>query len=78
MFEYVIVVEVSEVGSKASVCMLDVRGSLSYGALVAREYGIPVVLGGGDVMKRIICGQMINVEGSKVKVYLETGEDSKN
>jgi pyruvate,water dikinase len=48
----------------ASAVVTDVGGPLSHGSIVAREYGIPAVLGTGVATKRIRSGQMITVDGS--------------
>jgi len=40
-----------------------VGGPLSHGSIVAREYGIPAVLGTGIATKRIHSGQLIRVDG---------------
>jgi phosphoenolpyruvate-protein kinase (PTS system EI component) len=37
---------------------------LSHGSIVAREYGIPAVLGTGSATKRIENGQSITVDGN--------------
>jgi rifampicin phosphotransferase len=37
---------------------------------VAREYGIPAVLGTGAATTRITHGETITVDGTKGKVYL--------
>jgi phosphohistidine swiveling domain-containing protein len=55
----------------ASAIVTDVGGPLSHGSIVAREYGIPAVLGCGDATKRIASGQMITVDGSEGKVYID-------
>ncbi len=41
----------------------DVGGILAHGSIIAREYGIPAVLGTGTATKRIISGQRIRVDG---------------
>jgi len=41
---------------------------------VAREYGIPAVLGTGTATTRIQAGQMITVDGSNGIVQLQTKE----
>jgi pyruvate,water dikinase len=55
----------------ASAIVTDIGGPLSHGSIVAREYGIPAVLGCGDATKRIINGQIITVDGSEGRVYLD-------
>ena len=41
----------------------DIGGVLAHGSIVAREYGIPAVLGTGNVTRRIVSGQRITVDG---------------
>ncbi len=48
----------------ASAVVTDIGGPLSHGSIVAREYGIPAVMGTGVATKRIRNGQMITVDGS--------------
>jgi pyruvate,water dikinase len=55
----------------ASAVVTDVGGPLSHGSIVAREYGIPAVLGTGVATKRIHSGQTITVDGSAGVVTLE-------
>ncbi len=49
--------------ARASAIVTDVGGPLSHGSIVAREYGIPAVLGTGVATKRILNGQVITVDG---------------
>jgi len=46
----------------------DIGGPLSHAAIVAREYGIPAVLGTGDATSRIKDGEKIMVDGRKGSV----------
>jgi len=48
----------------------DIGGLLSHGAVVAREYGIPAVLGTGDATKKIKTGQRILVDGNLGRVHI--------
>jgi pyruvate,water dikinase len=48
----------------ASGVVTDIGGPLSHGSIVAREYGIPAVLGTGVATQRIRNGQRITVDGS--------------
>jgi pyruvate,water dikinase len=41
----------------------DIGGILAHGSIVAREYGIPAVLGTGNGTQRIVTGQRITVDG---------------
>jgi pyruvate,water dikinase len=56
--------------ARAAAVVTDVGGPLSHGSIVAREYGIPAVLGTGAATKRIRSGQMITVDGSSGEVTL--------
>jgi pyruvate,water dikinase len=60
----------------ASAIVTDVGGPLSHGSIVAREYGIPAVLGTGVATKRIHSGHQITVDGNEGKVYLKTNRPS--
>jgi pyruvate,water dikinase len=54
----------------AAAVVTDVGGPLSHGSIVAREYGIPAVLGTGVATKRIQHGQVITVDGDAGTVRL--------
>ncbi len=54
----------------ASAVVTDIGGPLSHGSIVAREYGIPAVLGTGVATRRIQTGQTITVDGSEGVVRL--------
>jgi pyruvate,water dikinase len=54
----------------AAAVVTDVGGPLSHSSIVAREYGIPAVLGTGVATKRIQDGEMITVDGSAGTVLL--------
>jgi phosphohistidine swiveling domain-containing protein len=56
----------------ASAVVTDIGGPLSHGSIVAREYGIPAVMGTGIATKRILNGEMITVDGSAGTVTLES------
>ncbi|MBC7250311.1 MAG: phosphoenolpyruvate synthase [Anaerolineae bacterium] len=55
----------------ASGIVTNIGGPLSHGSIVAREYGIPAVLGTGVATKRIRSGQIITVDGNAGTVTLE-------
>ncbi|MGD8405675.1 MAG: PEP/pyruvate-binding domain-containing protein [Anaerolineales bacterium] len=55
----------------ASAVVTDIGGPLSHGSIVAREYGIPAVMGTGVATRRIQSGQIITVDGTKGEVTLE-------
>ena len=54
----------------ASAVIADIGGPLSHAAIVAREYGIPAVLGTGDATSRIKDGEKIMVDGRKGSVVV--------
>lgn len=55
----------------ASAVVTDIGGPLSHGSIVAREYGIPAVMGTGVATRRIHNGQTIMVDGGKGTVTLD-------
>jgi rifampicin phosphotransferase len=55
----------------ATAVVTDIGGPLSHGSIVAREYGIPAVMGTGIATQRICSGQMITVDGDAGTVTLE-------
>ena len=57
--------------SHAVGLVTDVGSILAHGSIVAREYGIPAVLGVGNGTKRIEHGQVIFIDGDKGIVELE-------
>jgi phosphoenolpyruvate synthase/pyruvate phosphate dikinase len=57
----------------ASGVVTDIGGPMSHGSIVAREYGIPAVMGTGVATKRIRSGQMITVDGGAGTVTLLEG-----
>ena len=54
----------------ASAVVSNTGGALSHGAIVAREYGIPAVLGTGNATSRIHDGDKVCVDGIKGRVIL--------
>ena len=56
----------------AAAVVTDTGGALSHGAAVAREYGIPAVVGAGIATKRICDGQLIEVDGTRGAVRILT------
>lgn len=49
----------------AAGLVCDVGGMMTHGSVVAREYGIPAVVGVGDGTKRLRTGQRLRVDGSR-------------
>jgi pyruvate,water dikinase len=55
----------------ASALVMEMGGMMSHGAVVAREYGIPAVVGVPDATTRIVTGERIVVDGSAGTVASE-------
>ena len=51
--------------------VMEMGGMMSHGAVVAREYGIPAVVGAAGATEHIITGQRITVDGSAGTITLE-------
>jgi pyruvate,water dikinase len=56
----------------ASAIVTDIGGPLSHSSIVAREYGLPAVLGTGVATRRIHSGQTITVDGGAGTVTVES------
>jgi len=56
--------------------VMEMGGAMSHGAVVAREYGIPAVVGVPDATGRIATGQRITVDGSTGTISTEPRSDS--
>jgi pyruvate,water dikinase len=56
--------------SQAKGLVTDIGGALAHGSIVAREYGIPAVMGTGVATKRIRSGMTLIVDGDAGKVTL--------
>lgn len=54
----------------AAAVVTDIGGPLSHGSIVAREYGIPAVMGTGVATRRIKNGQTITVDGGNGTVTI--------
>jgi len=51
--------------NKISAAVSDIGGSMSHAAIVAREYGLPAVVGTGQATSRIRDGQRVRVDGGR-------------
>jgi phosphohistidine swiveling domain-containing protein len=60
--------------SKITATVTDVGGVMSHAAIVAREYGLPAVVGTGRATSQIRTGQKIRVDGGAGTVTLLAGE----
>ena len=56
--------------TKIKAAVSDIGGAMSHAAIVAREYGMPAVVGTGDATKRIRTGDMIRVDGDRGTVLV--------
>ncbi len=50
---------------KIKAAVSDIGGTMSHAAIVAREYGMPAVVGTGHATKQIKTGQLIRVDGDR-------------
>lgn len=80
--EDILIVPYSDVGwtplfSSIGGIVAETGGQLSHAAIVAREYGLPAVVGVKNVTKLIREGQPVAVDGNRGRVYLtaEPGDD---
>jgi pyruvate,water dikinase len=55
----------------ASGLVMEMGGAMSHGAVVAREYGIPAVVGVPEATEHISTGQRISVDGSAGRIAFE-------
>jgi pyruvate,water dikinase len=55
---------------RASAIVTDIGGALSHAAIVAREIGIPAVVGCGDATMRLRTGDRIRVDGGRGTVEI--------
>jgi len=51
--------------AKIKAAVSDIGGAMSHAAIVAREYGMPAVVGTGDATKRIRTGDKVRVDGDR-------------
>lgn len=62
---------------RAAAVVTDTGGAGSHAAIVAREYGIPAVMGTGDATTRLVDGQRIRVDGrSGIVTAAEPAQDA--
>jgi rifampicin phosphotransferase len=50
--------------------VMEVGGMMTHGAVVAREYGIPAIVGVDQATTRLQTGQLIAIDGSSGKIQL--------
>jgi pyruvate,water dikinase len=56
--------------ARAAGLVTDLGGPLAHGSIVAREVGLPAVMGTGNATRKIRSGQVITILGSDGKVVL--------
>ncbi|MDX1469340.1 MAG: PEP/pyruvate-binding domain-containing protein [Acidimicrobiia bacterium] len=56
--------------ARAAAVVTDVGSALAHASIIAREYGIPAVVGCSDATSRLRDGQMVTVDGSTGNVEL--------
>ena len=49
---------------------MEIGGMVTHGSIVAREYGIPAVVGVHQATKRIQSGQRLRVDGNRGQVTI--------
>jgi pyruvate,water dikinase len=59
---------------KAAALVMETGGAMAHGAIVAREYGIPAVVGVPHATERIVTGSRITVDGTTGTIGMEPGE----
>jgi phosphohistidine swiveling domain-containing protein len=60
---------------KASGLVMEVGGAMAHGAIVAREYGIPAIVGVARATQRIETGSDVTLDGAAGTVFIEENED---
>jgi rifampicin phosphotransferase len=64
--------------TSAAAVVVDTGAAMSHAAIVAREYGVPAVMGTGVGTRRLSDGQWVRVDGSRGQVFASSapGEDT--
>jgi pyruvate,water dikinase len=62
---------------KCAGVVMETGGILSHGAIVAREFGLPAVVGMPDACRRLQTGQRLRVDGNSGKIHLLEETDRK-
>jgi pyruvate,water dikinase len=60
----------------AGALVMEVGGLMTHGSVVAREYGLPAVVGVTGATQRIRTGQRIRVDGDRGQVILLESESA--
>ncbi len=62
---------------KCAGVVMETGGILSHGAIVAREFGLPAVVGIPDACRRLQTGQRVRVDGNSGKIHILEETDQK-
>lgn len=57
--------------ARAAAVIVDTGSAVSHAAIVAREYGLPAVMGTRDALTRLHDGQLVTVDGTRGLVFEE-------
>jgi phosphohistidine swiveling domain-containing protein len=57
--------------ARAAAVIVDTGSAMSHAAIVAREYGLPAVMGTRDALTRLQDGQRVTVDGTRGLVFAE-------
>src|SRR5260221_7582129 len=57
---------------KAAGLVMEVGGAMAHGAIVAREYGIPAVVGVAGATERMLTGSRVTIDGTAGTVVIES------
>ena len=57
--------------ARAAAVIVDAGSAMSHAAIVAREYGLPAVMGTRDALTRLHDGQQVTVDGTRGLVFAE-------
>ena len=61
---------------QAAGLVMETGGAMAHGAIVAREYGIPAVVGVPNATGRIATGSRVTLDGTAGTVVIESNEDA--
>ncbi len=53
---------------------MEVGGAMAHGAIVAREYGIPAIVGVAGATERIVTGSRVTMEGAAGTIVIGSNE----
>jgi pyruvate,water dikinase len=62
---------------KCAGVVMETGGILSHGAIVAREFGLPAVVGMPDACRRLQTGQRLRIDGNSGKIHILEETDQK-